>query len=163
MTGLAVVEVRIPRILMVEDDRDTREVFQFALSLRGLESDVVTTCEMALWRFLEIRYDAVFIDGGLRWPRVEAMPKPIQPVWEKLSAGPGPEGVSLLRFMRVAPLDIAWKTDVRTVPVAVVSAHDSLSTVYLVLSFAGTDFVRKPFDPEKLVEVAKRLCLRPEG
>jgi two-component system phosphate regulon response regulator PhoB len=109
------------RLLLVDDDRDIREVVAAILEAVGLVVEAVTSAEEALERVRADSYDVVVLDWNL----------------------PGMTGIELCREIRSDPV-------LSTLPVLFLTAHASSHDVVDAFASGADDYVVKPFRAPEL-------------
>jgi two-component system phosphate regulon response regulator PhoB len=109
------------RVLLVDDDRDIREVVGAMLDAVGLAVEGATSAEEALERVRRSSFDLVVLDWNL----------------------PGMTGIELCRLIR--------KDDkLSTLPVLFLTAHASSSDIVEAFASGADDYVVKPFRAPEL-------------
>lgn len=109
------------RVLVVDDDRDIREVVGAMLDSVGLEVQTATCAEEALERVHREAYDLLVLDWNL----------------------PGMTGIELCRTVRK-------DARLRAIPVLFLTAHASSSDVVEAFASGADDYVVKPFRAPEL-------------
>ena len=109
------------RVLLVDDDRDIREVVGAMLDAVGLAVEGATSAEEALERVRQSSFDMVVLDWNL----------------------PGMTGIELCRLIRK---DAA----LATLPVLFLTAHASSSDIVEAFASGADDYVVKPFRAPEL-------------
>ncbi len=109
------------RVLVVDDDRDIRDVVGAMLDAVGLTVDSVSSAEEALERMRAQSFDLVVLDWNL----------------------PGITGVELCRLVRRDPT-------LTTMPVLFLTAHASSRDVVEAFASGADDYVVKPFRAPEL-------------
>jgi two-component system phosphate regulon response regulator PhoB len=109
------------RVLLVDDDRDIREVVGAMLDAVGLTVEGATSAEEALERVRTQSYDLLVLDWNL----------------------PGMTGLELCRLLRRDPR-------VSTLPVLFLTAHASSRDVVEAFASGADDYVVKPFRAPEL-------------
>jgi two-component system phosphate regulon response regulator PhoB len=109
------------RILVVDDDRDIREVVAAMLDAVGLTVESATSAEEALERARKQSYDLLVLDWNL----------------------PGMTGIELCRLIR-------RDARLATLPVLFLTAHDSSADVVEAFASGADDYVVKPFRAPEL-------------
>jgi two-component system cell cycle response regulator DivK len=116
------------RILVVEDDPDTRQFYSEALAAAGFQIEQAHNGFQALEKAIELRPDLILTDIAV----------------------PGLDGIELCRRIRA-------DTRTSAIPVLAITGHDDRSYPDRV-RLAGADGVlSKPCAPELLVEKARNL------
>jgi two-component system phosphate regulon response regulator PhoB len=109
------------RVLVVDDDRDIREVIAAMLDAVGLTVESATSAEEALERARAGSYDLLVLDWNL----------------------PGMTGIELCRLIR-------RDARLATLPVLFLTAHDSSNDVVEAFASGADDYVVKPFRAPEL-------------
>jgi two-component system phosphate regulon response regulator PhoB len=109
------------RVLLVDDDRDIRDVVEAMLDAVGLTVEAATSAEEALERVRASAYDLVVLDWNL----------------------PGMTGIELCRLIR---RDAA----LATLPVLFLTAHASSKDIVEAFASGADDYVVKPFRAPEL-------------
>jgi len=109
------------RVLLVDDDRDIRDVVGAMLDAVGLTVEATTSAEEALERVRREAFDLVVLDWNL----------------------PGMTGVELCRHIRRDPA-------LATLPVLFLTAHASSRDVVEAFACGADDYVVKPFRAPEL-------------
>lgn len=119
----SVAEVQAPsaRVLVVDDDRDIRDVVGAMLDAVGLTVEVAASAEEALEKVREGEYDLVMLDWNL----------------------PGMTGIELCRLLRRDPA-------LGSLPVLFLTAHASSRDVVEAFASGADDYVVKPFRAPEL-------------
>ncbi|HEY2943939.1 MAG TPA: response regulator [Vicinamibacteria bacterium] len=121
------------RILVVDDDDDTRELFSRVLEDRGAEVTAAASAHDAWAAFERSLPDALLVDIAM----------------------PVEDGYSFLRRVRACPPDKGGR-----VPAAALTARVVVSDRLESLRAGFQSHMAKPVDPEELVEVMVRLAGR---
>jgi two-component system phosphate regulon response regulator PhoB len=109
------------RVLLVDDDRDIREVVGAMLDAVGLAVETATSAEEALERVRKTAYDLMVLDWNL----------------------PGMTGIELCRLIRK-------DASLSTLPVLFLTAHASSRDVVDAFAVGADDYVVKPFRAPEL-------------
>ncbi len=109
------------RVLLVDDDRDIREVVGAMLDAVGLAVETASSAEEALERVRQTAYDLVVLDWNL----------------------PGMTGIELCRLIR-------RDASLATLPVLFLTAHASSRDVVDAFASGADDYVVKPFRAPEL-------------
>ena len=109
------------RVLLVDDDRDIRDVVGAMLDAVGLTVEAATSAEEALERVRAAAYDLVVLDWNL----------------------PGMTGIELCRLIR---RDVT----LATLPVLFLTAHASSKDIVEAFASGADDYVVKPFRAPEL-------------
>jgi two-component system phosphate regulon response regulator PhoB len=109
------------RVLLVDDDRDIREVVGAMLDAVGLTVEAATSAEEALERVRASAFDLLVLDWNL----------------------PGMTGIELCRLVRRDPT-------LATLPVLFLTAHASSRDVVEAFASGADDYVVKPFRAPEL-------------
>ena len=124
------------RVLLVDDDDDTRDIVERVLARRGAEVVAVPSARAALLRFAEQRFDALLVDIMM----------------------PGMDGYEFIRKIRALPPDQGGDVPAATLTARVVT-DDRMESV--LAGFQG--HVKKPVDAEALAHVVATLAGRGKG
>jgi CheY-like chemotaxis protein len=133
ISGVASPSLKDVRVLLVEDDPDTRGLLEHLLRERGAEVGAYGSAEDALDAFAADRPDVIVSDIGL----------------------PGMDGVEFLR--RVAESC----GDDGVVPSLALTASGSDEDRRRALDAGFAHYACKPFDPEAVVQIVGRLATVP--
>jgi two-component system phosphate regulon response regulator PhoB len=109
------------RVLLVDDDRDIREVVGAMLDAVGLSVETATSAEEALERIRQERYDMLVLDWNL----------------------PGMTGIELCRVIR-------REQALMGLPVLFLTAHASSKDIVEAFASGADDYVVKPFRAPEL-------------
>jgi two-component system, OmpR family, phosphate regulon response regulator PhoB len=109
------------RVLLVDDDRDIRDVVGAMLDAVGLSVEAATSAEEALERVRKSSFDLIVLDWNL----------------------PGMTGIELCRLIRRDPA-------LSTLPVLFLTAHASSKDVVEAFASGADDYVVKPFRAPEL-------------
>ena len=120
------------RVLIVDDDKNIREVVRFALSRAGHEVVEAADGRAALRAVSEQAIDAVVLDIIM----------------------PEEDGLEVCRKIR------AQSGPARAVPILFLSSRDDEFDRVLGLEIGGDDYVTKPFSPRELVARVKAMLRR---
>ena len=121
------------RVLLVDDDDDTRDIIERVLARRGAEVVAVASAPAALLRFAEQRFHVLLVDVMM----------------------PGMDGYEFIRKIRALPADQGGHIPAATLTARVVT-EDRMEPV--LAGFQG--HVRKPVDAEELAHVVATLAGR---
>ncbi|MGJ3649789.1 sigma-54-dependent transcriptional regulator [Sphingomonas sp. GlSt437] len=114
-------------VLVVDDERDIRELVSGVLEDEGYETRVAADSDAALEAFAQRRPSLVLLDVWLQGSRLD--------------------GLDLLdELKRRDP----------TIPVLVISGHGSLETAVAAIRRGAVDFIEKPFEAERLLLLIER-------
>ena len=117
----------MPKILIVEDDQDTRQLLKVRLETKGYKTafawDAVTAISVARAE----RPDLILLDFGL----------------------PGGDGVVVMERLQTFPA-------LAPIPVIVVSAREPISTGERALLGGAVAYVQKPIDSHELFDAISR-------
>jgi two-component system phosphate regulon response regulator PhoB len=111
-----------PRVLLVEDEADIRELIRYSLVQGGFEVEEASDGAEALEKLREFAPDLIVLDLML----------------------PGMLGLELCQRLRA-------RTDTVHLPILVVSARTNASDKALGLAMGADDYVTKPFSPRDLL------------
>ncbi len=119
----------MPRILIVEDNEHTRDIFRTTLEHAGYEVVEASDGEQALERVREMRPDLVLMDFAM--PRLD--------------------GLSCLRILKA-------EAATEPIPIIAVTAHGEME-FRIEASLAGCDgFLAKPVEPTEMVRAVEALA-----
>ena len=121
-----------PRVMIVEDEANIRELVRFHLSHEGYACDPIADGQTALKRAEAERFDLMVIDLML----------------------PGLDGLSLCRAVRNGALN-------HDVPILMLTARREESDKVVGLESGADDYLTKPFGVRELVARARALLRRP--
>lgn len=123
-----VTSPRLPRVLVVEDDPETRQFYSGALARDGFDVDEAHNGNQALEKALEVAPDLILTDIAV----------------------PGMDGIELCRRLRA-------DARTRSVPVLAITGYDDRQYPDRA-RIAGADHVlTKPCDADVIVREARRL------
>jgi CheY-like chemotaxis protein len=117
------------RVLVVEDEKDTRDLLEFLLESEGATALPVDNVTEALEVFTKQRPDVVVTDIGM----------------------PDYNGYALIAAVRHE------KSQLRRTPVIALTAYSTPADRDTALISGFDDYVAKPFEPEHLIRTIKRL------
>ncbi len=118
------------RILLVEDDKDSREMLAMVLSIYGVKVESAETAGEAVEKIKELKPDVLVSDIGL----------------------PGEDGYDLIRKVRGLP-----DRDGGNTPAVALTGYVSVQDRKLALDAGYEDHLPKPVDPNSLLEILVRL------
>ena len=121
-------------ILVVEDEKDIRELVRFHLEQEGWAVTEAETGEQALQRVASERPALVLLDVML----------------------PGTDGLEVCRRLRASPATA-------TVPIVMLTARAAEVDRVLGLEMGADDYVTKPFSPRELVARVRAVLRRTHG
>jgi CheY-like chemotaxis protein len=124
------------RVLVVDDDDDTRDIIERCLVRRGAEVAAEPSAPAALLRFAEQRFDVLLVDIMM----------------------PGMDGYEFIRKIRALPDEQGGQVPAATLTARVVT-DDRMESV--LAGFQG--HLKKPVDVEELTHVVATLAGRPRG
>ena len=116
----------MPKILIVEDDQDTRQLLKIRLESNGYETAFAFDAVSAIGVAREERPDLILLDMGL----------------------PGGDGVVVMERLKAFPV-------LAHIPVVVVSARDPRSTEPRATEAGAEAYVQKPIDNEELLAAVR--------
>lgn len=116
------------RILVIDDDRQIREIISFALSHNG--------------------YAVTVADNGQRLPELLEQGTPDLIILDVMM--PGLDGYQLFGQLRQSPLT-------RTTPIIIMTAHDEDIYGRISKDLGASEHITKPFHPLQLVERVQEL------
>ena len=117
-----------PTILIAEDSRESREMLEVLLGLKGYSVLTADDGQRAVDVALESFPDLIILD--LELPRLD--------------------GLSVARGLR-------RHSNFRNVPIIILSGHDPMEHKQSALDVGCTDYLLKPLDFEKLDEILKNI------
>jgi CheY-like chemotaxis protein len=123
----------VPRILIVDDDQDTRQLLKIRLESKGYETVFAADAVSAIGVAREERPDLILLDFGL----------------------PGGDGVVVMERLQTFPA-------LAHIPVIVVSAREPTTTGQRALLAGAAAYVQKPIDNDQLL-AAIRNALHDES
>ncbi|HEX9774011.1 MAG TPA: response regulator transcription factor [Actinomycetota bacterium] len=118
------------KVLVVEDDAPTRLLIHDVLDLEGYQVSAVADGLSALQAVRQIRPDAIVLDAMI----------------------PGMDGFSVLKEIRA-------DSSVRDTPVVMLTAMDGAHETWEGWKSGCDYYMTKPFEPEDLTAVVRRLAL----
>jgi len=124
------------RVLLVDDDDDTRDIIERVLARRGAEVAALASAPAALLRFAEEKFDVLLVDIMM----------------------PGMDGYEFIRKIRALPAHQGGNVPAATLT-ARVATDDRMESV--LAGFQG--HVRKPVDTDQLTHVVATLAGRGKG
>ena len=121
------------RVLLVDDDEDTREIIERGLVRRGAEVVAVPSAPAALLRFAEQRFHVLLVDIMM----------------------PGMDGYAFMRKIRALPPDQGGR-----VPAATLTARAVTDDRMESLRAGFQSHLKKPVDADELAHVVATLAGR---
>ena len=112
----------MPKILIVEDDQDTRQLLKIRLQSQGYETAYAADAVTAITAAREERPDLILLDMGL----------------------PGGDGVVVMERLKTFPA-------LAHIPVVVVSAREQSATERQATEAGAEAYVQKPIDNAELL------------
>jgi len=116
----------VPKILIVDDDQDTRQLLKIRLESNGYETVFAADAVTAITAAREERPDLILLDFGL----------------------PGGDGVVVMERLQTFPA-------LAHIPVVVVSAREPSATEERASAAGARAYVEKPIDNEKLLATVR--------
>jgi CheY-like chemotaxis protein len=116
----------VTKILIVEDDQDTRQLLKFRLQAQGYETAFAFDAVTAVAAAREERPDLILLDMGL----------------------PGGDGIVVMERLKTFPA-------LAHIPVVVVSAREPTTTEERALTAGAEAYVQKPIDNEQLLRAIR--------
>jgi len=123
----------VPKILIVEDDQDTRQLLKIRLESNGYETAFAFDAVTAIGVAREERPDLILLDFGL----------------------PGGDGVVVLERLKIFPA-------LAHIPVVVVSAREPVSTEARTSAAGAEAYIQKPIDTEELLAAIRTALGGPQ-
>jgi CheY-like chemotaxis protein len=124
------------RVLLVDDDDDTRDIIERVLARRGASVVAVPSAPAALETFGSQRFDVLLVDIMM----------------------PGMDGYELMRTIRALPADKGGR-----VPAATLTARAVTDDRLESLRAGFQSHLAKPIEPSELVEVVATLAASARG
>ena len=118
------------KVLVVDDSETMRDMISFTLDTAGFDVTVAVDGVDALKSLGKRRVDLIVTDINM----------------------PNMDGIELIRQLRNGE-------DHRTVPILCLTTETGEDTKSAAHSAGATGWIQKPFDPDKLVQVARKVCL----
>jgi two-component system, cell cycle response regulator len=118
---------RVPKILLIEDDADTRQLLKIRLESQGYETAFAADAIGALRVAREERPDVILLDMGL----------------------PGGDGVVVMERLKTFPA-------LAHIPVIVVSAREPTTTEARATEAGAQAYIQKPVDMYELLVAVRR-------
>jgi CheY-like chemotaxis protein len=125
-----IAKVNGMRILLVEDDEDSRDMLGMALSIYGIFVEAAASAVEALEKLQAHRPDVLVSDIGL----------------------PGEDGYDLIRKVRAQPFNEGGQ-----IPAIALTGYVSMQDRNLALAAGYQDHLPKPVDPNMLLELLAKL------
>jgi two-component system KDP operon response regulator KdpE len=116
----------VPKILIVDDDQDTRQLLKIRLEVNGYETAFAADAVTAITAAREERPDLILLDFGL----------------------PGGDGVVVIERLKTFPA-------LAHIPVVVVSAREPSATEERAAAAGAKAYVQKPIDNEELLRTIR--------
>jgi CheY-like chemotaxis protein len=116
----------VPKILIVDDDQDTRQLLKIRLESSGYETAFAADAVTAIAAAREERPDLILLDFGL----------------------PGGDGVVVMERLQTIP-------SLAHIPVVVVSAREPTSTEARSAAAGAQAYVQKPIDNAELLRAIR--------
>ncbi len=123
-----------PRILIIEDEPDIREILQYSLEREGFEVAVATDGLAGLQAVRKKAPDLLMLDLML----------------------PGIDGLEICRRLKGDPTTAG-------IPVVMVTAKGDEADIVLGLGLGADDYVPKPFSPKEVVARVRAVLRRSDG
>ena len=123
-----------PRILIIEDEPDIRELLQYALEREGFEVTLASDGSAGLQMVRKQAPDLLLLDLML----------------------PGLDGLEICRRLKGDPTT-------RAIPVVMVTAKGDEADIVLGLGLGADDYVPKPFSPKEVVARVRAVMRRAEN
>ena len=115
------------KILIVEDDQDSRRLLKIRMEAHGYETTFATDAVGAISVARQERPDLILLDMGL----------------------PGGDGIVVMERLKTFPA-------LEHIPVIIVSAREPSSTEARATAAGAHAYVQKPIDNERLVAVVRK-------
>ena len=123
-------------LLLVEDDKDSRDMLETALGIYGVGVESVASAAEALQRIQALKPDVIVSDIGL----------------------PGEDGYDLIRKVRALPLNEGGQ-----IPAIALTGYVSVQDRNLALAAGYQDHIPKPVNPSQLLELLAKFKLGRTG
>jgi signal transduction histidine kinase/ActR/RegA family two-component response regulator len=118
------------KILLVEDDKDSREMLEMVLAMYGVRIESAESAREALEKIATVKPDVLVSDIGL----------------------PGEDGYDLIRKVRALPLTAGGQ-----IPAIALTGYVSVQDRNLALDAGYQDHIPKPVNPNLLLELLVKL------
>lgn len=123
----------MPRILVVDDDKDLLEVTKALLMRKGFEVEVVSTSEDALQMINEFDPQVILLDVFLS----------------------GIDGLDVCKQIKAMP-------QTRDIPVLIFSAYPRIAES-VIYEYGADDFIAKPFEVNELISKVHSVLSQTKG
>ena len=120
-----------PRILVIEDEPDIREILEYALEREGFDVTLAADGQSGLQQIRKRAPELLVLDLML----------------------PGMDGLEICRRLKSEPATAS-------IPVVMVTAKDDESDIVLGLGLGADDYIAKPFSPKELVARVRAVLRR---
>jgi two-component system phosphate regulon response regulator PhoB len=124
-------DVAKTRVLVVEDEKDIRDLFEYNLVKHGYQVTAVTSGEEALQRLDSATFDLVLLDIML----------------------PGLDGLDVCRKLKYDPQS-------SSMPVVILTAKNEDTDIVAGLELGADDYIVKPFSPNVLIARIRAVLRR---
>ena len=118
------------QVLVVDDSETMRDMVSYTLSTAGFDVTLAVDGVDALEKLKQTKTDLVITD--INMPRMD--------------------GIDLIETLRGKP-------EFRGMPILCMTTERGEDTKLAARAAGATGWIKKPFDPEKLVQVARKVCL----
>jgi two-component system, OmpR family, alkaline phosphatase synthesis response regulator PhoP len=122
------------RVLIVEDERDIRELIVFTLQLGGVETHEAGNGEAGVAKAREVVPDLILMD--VRMPRMT--------------------GFEACKVLKADPAT-------KDIPIVFLSAKGQVSEIQQGMESGALEYILKPFAPDELLKQVQEILARPRS